>query len=88
MNLAKLVSSSKTQRATCRAGEGPHGYGRGKRIARNAIRPNTKRGQSTEFGGKDLVYLGAHLGLPERAVRRVIENINKQVELWLPNIAG
>ena len=44
------------------------------------------RGKSTDFGGKDLVFLGAHLGLPERAVRRVIENINDRVDLWLPNI--
>lgn len=43
-------------------------------------------GKSTDFGGKDFVLLGAHLGLPERAVRRSIEAITNSVDLWLPNI--
>ncbi len=46
------------------------------------------RGKSTDFAGLDLVFLGAHLGLPERAVRRIIKNINDRVDLWLPSIEG
>lgn len=46
------------------------------------------RGKSTDFGGKDFVFLGAQLGLPERAVRRIIKNIDCQVDRWLPNIQG
>lgn len=42
--------------------------------------------KSNDFGGNDFVLLGAHLGLPERAVRRIIKDINERVDLWLPNI--
>lgn len=43
-------------------------------------------GKTTDFGGKDFVLLGAQLGLPERAIRRSIENVIDCVDLWLPNI--
>lgn len=46
----------------------------------------TLNGKSSDFGGNDFLHLGAHLGLPERAVRRIIKNITESVDLWLPNI--
>jgi len=42
--------------------------------------------KSNDFGANDFVLLGAHLGLPERAVRRIIKDINDRVDLWLPQI--
>jgi serine/threonine-protein kinase HipA len=42
--------------------------------------------RTRDFGGKDFVFLGEYLGLPERAVRRIITNINDRVGLWLPDI--
>jgi len=42
--------------------------------------------KSTDFGANDFVLLGAHLGLPERAIRRIIKDISDRVDLWLPNI--
>ena len=42
--------------------------------------------KSKDFGDNDFVLLGAHLGLPERAVRRIIKDISERVDLWLPNI--
>lgn len=42
--------------------------------------------KSSDFGANDFVLLGSHLGLPERAVRRIIKDINDRVDLWLPNI--
>lgn len=46
----------------------------------------TVHGKSTDLGGRDFVFLGAHLGLPERAVRRIIKNISDGIDLWLPKI--
>lgn len=43
-------------------------------------------GKTSDFGGSDFVSLGAQLQLPERAVRRIIEEIMDCVDLWLPNI--
>lgn len=46
----------------------------------------TLHGKSNDFGANDFVVLGAHLGLPERAVRRIIKKISDRVDLWLPQI--
>lgn len=46
----------------------------------------TLNGKSADFGSKDFVYLGVHLGIPERAVRRIIKDMSELVDLWLPNI--
>lgn len=40
--------------------------------------------KSTDLDGSDFVGLGDHLGLPERAVRRVMDEVSDRVDLWLP----
>ncbi|MDP1720449.1 MAG: type II toxin-antitoxin system HipA family toxin [Candidatus Nanopelagicaceae bacterium] len=46
----------------------------------------TVGGKSTDLDGSDFVGLGDHLGLPERAVRRVMDEVSDRVDLWLPLI--
>lgn len=46
----------------------------------------TLNGKSTDFGKNDFLQLGGHLGLPERAVSRIIKEMTESVDLWLPNV--
>lgn len=46
----------------------------------------TVNGRSNDLEGNDFVDLGTHLGLPERAVRRILKDVSDCVDLWLPNI--
>ena len=46
----------------------------------------TLNAKSADFGSEHFVNLGVHLGSPERAVRRIINDMSELVDLWLPNI--
>ena len=39
-----------------------------------------------DFGAEDSVDLGAVLGVPERAVRRVLSDVAERVDRWLPQL--
>ena len=41
-----------------------------------------------DFGSKDFVELGNRLGVPERAVRRVLSDLADRVDSWLVDLAG
>ena len=41
-----------------------------------------------DFGTKDFVGLGERIGIPERAVRRVLSELSERVDLWLPDLAS
>jgi serine/threonine-protein kinase HipA len=43
-------------------------------------------GRKRDLGGRDLVALGHTLGLPERAVRKAVDQVCASADLWLPNL--
>lgn len=42
--------------------------------------------RGSDFGGGDFVAVGAGLGLPERAVRRILADLVDKAELWLDDL--
>ena len=43
-------------------------------------------GRRRDLGAKDFLALGAELGLPARAVNRVLREQTERVALWLPDL--
>ena len=41
-----------------------------------------------DFGARDFVQLGVRLGVPERAVRRVLSELSERADLWLPDLGS
>lgn len=39
-----------------------------------------------DFGGRDFLRLGERLGVPERAIRRALVDLDARVEIWLPDL--